>query len=143
MRNENKIYHTFKSWVKRDGFLHVFEDFIFHRIETGTTELGVPDIYFENKYFTGWIEQKYITLPKRSSTNIKIKWEPLQISWGYRHTRFVNTNVSKYALAVIDDLNVIRIFKWPFIGEEYTQEMFKEKGVIVNNIIELFKALKE
>lgn len=136
---ENRIYHSFKSWSKRDGFLHVFEDIHFHRVETGRTELGVPDIYYEYTLFTGWIEQKYIVWPKRKLTSIEIDWQPLQQQWLRNNVKRTKNN-SRTCLAVIDNNRKIRLFSR--FNKSYSQEEFLHYGQPVKNIEEIINFLK-
>ena len=133
---ENKIYTYFNAWVKRDGFLHVFSDIHFHRIESPNTELGIPDIYHECKRFHGWVEMKYIEWPVRKSTTIKIKWQPRQMQWLINNVERTY-GAAKTCLAVIDNYNVIRLFDVDHLQREYTQEEFKKYGTIVKTIKEV------
>lgn len=139
---ENGIYKTFKAWVKRDGFLHVDEPIKFHRIESHSTELGIPDIYFETRTITGWIEQKYIVWPKKWDTIIQPGWQPGQLNWITKHNDFTNRKYSRAVLAVLDNFGMIRIFTGEGICHEYSQNYFKAMAYEVTNLRELLNALK-
>lgn len=49
----------------------------FYSIETGSTELGIPDVYFSGDGFEGWIELKQAKLKKYASI-VKIPYRPSQ-----------------------------------------------------------------
>lgn len=141
MRNhENKIYELFKKWKREHNS---FDDLIkFHRIETGNTELAVPDLYFRLCSKTGWIEMKYIKWPKRKNTLIRPKWRPGQFQWIIQHNRFTSKKVSEAFLAVIDEKQVIRIFSKDRIFHEYSQEQFMFFGKRVYDMDMLLQVLK-
>lgn len=59
-----------------------------HKIETGSTEIGIPDLHIRTHRHDIWIELKEIKVwPKRFSTKIKPAWRPGQIHWIREHQR--------------------------------------------------------
>jgi hypothetical protein len=63
------------------------------RIETGSTTMGVPDVFFSMPGRMGWIELKLVkSLPARDSSKVSMKISPLQVHWlKSRHAHFGNT----------------------------------------------------
>ena len=52
------------------------------RIETGSTKIGVPDIFYTMNDKMGWVELKvFNNLPKGENSIVKIKISPLQVHW--------------------------------------------------------------
>lgn len=57
-----------------------------HKIETGSTEIGIPDLHVRTHRHDLWIELKEIKAwPKRVSTTIKPAWRPGQLFWIRNH----------------------------------------------------------
>lgn len=61
------------------------------RIESGSTSLGIPDVYFatNNHVVGGWIENKEIEkLPKLSYAPVRIPFQMGQMAWIKRHLKY-------------------------------------------------------
>ena len=52
-------------------------------IESGSTGLGIPDLYFRATKQSGWIEFKIGKVNKNGE--IKLRWEPGQLNWIKEH----------------------------------------------------------
>lgn len=119
---ENYIYYTLQRWLKNVDDQEKLHELELIRIESGSTINGLPDIYFDSKYFTGWIEDKQITWPKRKTTNIKIPWRPGQRKFlnniYNKHNRFL-----KSFLLVVDENKNMFLFTG-ILKEAYTQKEF-------------------
>jgi hypothetical protein len=59
--------------------------YIFQRIESGGTGLGIPDAYIRTPRISCWAEVK-IGKFNPNTRHIKIKWEKGQMPWLKRHT---------------------------------------------------------
>jgi len=63
------------------------------RIESGSTSLGIPDVYFATPTIGGWIENKEIErLPKLLYAPVKVPFQVGQLAWIKRHLKY-NDNV--------------------------------------------------
>ncbi len=55
--------------------------FFVQNIESGSTGVGIPDMYVECATTNCWIEVKTTHNPKRAGTLIKPDWRPGQLAW--------------------------------------------------------------
>ncbi len=54
-------------------------------IESGTTQLGIPDVYVACKYGTRWIETKQIRMNWFPGHSNPIPFRKGQLSWSFNH----------------------------------------------------------
>lgn len=60
----------------------------FHKIESGSTEVGFPDWYLRTEWTDLWLEAKELKRwPVRESTRIKIPYRPGQYNWIIQHKK--------------------------------------------------------
>jgi hypothetical protein len=93
---ENYIYQRLKLLSINNPI-----GFKMHRIESGGTESGIPDIYFECNFLTGWIESKKITIPKKEDTPVKIPWRPGQLKWLNNHYTNATKHAHKFSVPIL------------------------------------------
>ncbi len=78
---ETKMAQTFKKKLK-DMPVN------FHKIESGSTEVGFPDWYLRTEWIDLWIEAKELKRwPTRASTRIIISYRPGQYNWIMQHRK--------------------------------------------------------
>lgn len=73
------------SFLTRNGY-------ITQRIESGTTGVGIPDLYVVCKGGTNWIELKNLKSQTMSSTAFEVSWRPGQQAWALRHYKVSGKN---------------------------------------------------
>jgi hypothetical protein len=83
MKPESYFYQNkLKSFLGKCGFLC-------HRIETGSTQQGFPDLYCEGNGKDFFAEIKIGNLICETK-KIKVSWRPGQIGWGSRHKKLMH-----------------------------------------------------
>lgn len=101
------------------------------RIESGDTELGIPDLHVRTEVKDIWIELKQLSsLPIKG--NIKIPWRPGQRKWIMDHQELGGTS---FLLLTIGT----SWFMYSNIKEEYTREELYTLSLIPMNITSLSK----
>jgi len=104
------------------------------RIESGTTGLGIPDIFFRTNDSEGWIELKEIFWPSKETTSIKIPFRPGQYPWLKQYT---SLNGKAFLICSLYGKTNIFIFLGRSIFKEYTQKEFLRKAYYIGKISKL------
>lgn len=112
-----------------------------HRIESGGTELGIPDIYFESYNKTGWIESKRTIWPIRETTPIKIKFQPGQLNFINNHNILTGLEFSEAFLIVVDNYKRFWMVRALNIREEYRQKEFIRVAYKLEKVSEAIELL--
>ena len=55
------------------------------RIESGTTGVGIPDLYVAGPEGTAWIELKNLKTQHMAHRVFEVSWRPGQQAWALRH----------------------------------------------------------
>ena len=77
-------------WEKLKSYFNNTEIFL-QRIESGSTGLGIPDIYFATKKENGWLELKEIKILSKNinpDNIIKIPFREGQKGWILNHLKY-------------------------------------------------------
>jgi len=115
----------------------------FTRIETGSTRVGVPDLYWSTPNNNGWIEFK--TVYSLQVPVIKPVWRPGQLGWVKDHTK-LGDNVW---LAVTDKYEDVMLFILSPISVTFKIEecnMFMElpiKGMLVHSMLDTIQTVPQ
>ena len=104
----------------------------FQPIESESTGIGIPDIYFSAE-LSGWIELKCDATLYNSNTNvcmIRIPFRPGQISWINKHMKFKSSNIFLFLYF----RGCLYIFRNNHIQKEYYYHEFKDNVEIAMSI---------
>jgi len=97
-------------------------------IETGSTEVGVPDLHFRTNIHDIWIEEKEIKRwPLKSSTLIRPRYRPGQFRWLKKQQELGGKSL--LLLTYKKDWYMLNVIK-----KEYTKKEFCELNLMPKNI---------
>ena len=128
---EKDIFKKLKEQTKLS--LSVFS------IETGVTELGVPDVYYDSLFgFEGWLELK---VAKNRLEGAFLEYRPGQQQWLKRHK---NYGLTCYTLFYFkDNYYLTNEFKDFFTGRELTENtLWKGKTFLEDKFLICLRGIK-
>jgi len=99
-----------------------------YKIETGYTQIGIPDLYIRTFNKDIWIELKEIKYwPKRNTTNIAIPFRPGQLNWIHSHKQLGG---KVYLCATYEQ----EWYLFDDVRATYTQSEFLSLSIIPTNL---------
>lgn len=75
---ESEFYSIVKAKLKKEGYDCV-------RIETGTTEKGVPDVFVQGNGYDFWCELKSENVKALKKEKVKVHFRSGQLAWALRY----------------------------------------------------------
>lgn len=121
---ETDMYAKLRTIFIRNGSL-------IQRIESGSTGLGIPDVFFRTKQSDGWIELKEVSWPIREETKIHIPFKSGQFYWAHKYS---SLNGDMFLICSIRGNTNIYIFRKEYILKEYTKKEFLRKACYIGKI---------
>lgn len=106
MRNEAAFSKSLRTALELSGAM-------VQSVESGSTALGIPDIYFRTLKIDGWIELKNLVYPIRG--HLDVPFRPGQYAWLKRHWEMGGTSV-----LAISGVEGIWFYKGDRIQKTYT-----------------------
>jgi|WetSurMetagenome_2_1015567.scaffolds.fasta_scaffold472624_1 hypothetical protein len=113
-------------------------------VETGSTALGVPDIFFAGMHGQGWVETKYVEVDDIWRKPIEIPWRPRQRGWltdyaqlGYnanlllflRHKDKVSAHLFKGFMPLsVDELALMASLVETDVENSFSYELIRKLG---------------
>jgi len=72
------------------------------RIETGSTELGVPDVFVQGHGGDVWLELKSESVHIKGKEKVKVHWRKGQLAWALVYNK-IHHNKCTYTIARFED----------------------------------------
>lgn len=101
----------------------------FKRIEN-RLEIGTLDTYFCNPLNRGWLEAKQLTLPKQSTTSVKIPFRPGQYGWIEDEVKHGGIVVLGIVTNVGYFFSIGRKIQQEYVKSDFDQAMTGEEGLL-------------
>lgn len=112
---ESKMYQELKKFTADNKYFHL------HRIESGNTCSGIPDIYYIFCGRCGWIELKQTE--KKSDGSIIIPYRPGQQNWLHEHI-----SAQTYALVLLHCEE-----KYYLIHKNFKKKIFSDEKELLDS----------
>ena len=122
---ESKLYEIIKRKLTVMGTVKL------QRIESGSTGLGIPDIFYRTLKYDGWIESKIIKT--KLTKPIVVPFRPGQFSW---LRDYILLGGTAFLMVYIEDTHDVAMLK-----NIYIQEWYDVGDIIVK--ASMFKSIRD